>query len=169
MISIIIGILLIKMIILYSSKEYNLTNGVPKSLLNIKENSELSFYITATGYQKVITIITVNNDVSPINQIVTCSYKSLNSNCFDTLKQILLFKQKGNQLVGTYEYSVSNNYTNYIGLHFTTNKNISYLSISINVGGNTYNLSPGFRKISGTYCLHFHILLDFQLKNIKEK
>ena len=89
MISIIIGLLLIKMIILYSSKEYNLNNGVPKSLLNIKENSELSFYITATGYQKVITIITVNNDVSPINQIVTCSYKNLNSNCFDTLKQIL--------------------------------------------------------------------------------
>ena len=141
------------MIILYSSKEYNLTNGVPKSLLNIKENSELSFYITATGYQKVITIITVNNDVSPINQIVTCSYKNLNSNYFDTLKQILLFKQKGN----------------YIGLHFTTNKNISYLSITINVGGNTYNLILAFRKISGTYCLHFHILLDFQLKNIKEK
>ena len=52
MIFIIIGILLIKMVILYSSKEYNLTNGVPKSLLNIKENSELSFYITATGFKR---------------------------------------------------------------------------------------------------------------------
>ncbi len=88
----------------------------------------------------------MNNDISQINQIVTCSYKSLNSNCFDTLNQILLFKQKVNQLVGTYEYSVSNNDTNYIGLHFTSNKNISYLSITINVGGNTYNLSPGLSK-----------------------
>ena len=48
MISSIIGIILIKMTILYSSKEYHLTNGIPKSLLNIKGNTGLSFYIRAT-------------------------------------------------------------------------------------------------------------------------
>ena len=37
-ISLIIGTLLIKMTILYSKKEYNLTSGIPKILLNIKEN-----------------------------------------------------------------------------------------------------------------------------------
>ena len=147
MISSIVGILLIKMTILYSSKEYHLTNGVPKSLLNIKENTGLSFYIRATVFQKAITSITLNNDVSSPNFIVTfCSFKGLNSNCVTKINKILVFKQKGNQLIGTYEYSVSNNDTNYIGVHFTTNKNISYLSITINVGGNAYYLSPGLPK-----------------------
>ena len=146
MISLIIGLFLIKISIIYSLEEYTLNNGVPKSLFNIKENSELSFYIRTTGYQKVIAYITLNNDDSPINSIEACSYKSLNSNCFDTLNQILSFKRKGSQLVGTYEYSVSNNYTNYVGIHFTTNKNINYLSITIYTGNNTYNLSPGLSK-----------------------
>ena len=141
------SIVLIKMTILYSSKEYHLINGMPKSLLNIKENTGLSFYIRATVFQKAITTITLNNDVSSPNFIVTfCSYKSLNSNCVTKINKILNFKQKGNQLVGAYEYSVSNNDTNYIGVHFTTNKNISYLSIAINVGGNAYYLSPGLPK-----------------------
>ena len=147
MISSIIGILLIRMAILYSSKEYHLTSGIPKSLFNLKENTGLSFYIRATVYQKAITTITLNNDVSSSNFIITfCSYKSLNSNCISKINKILNFKQKGNQLFGTYEYSVSNNDTNYIGAHFSTNKNISYLSIRINVGGKAYDLSPGLPK-----------------------
>ena len=146
MISLIIGILLIKISIIYSLEEFNLNNGVPKSLFNIKENAALSFYISTTGYQKVIAYITLNNDDSPINSIEACSYKSLNSNCFDTLNQKLSFKRKGNQLVGTYEYSVSNNSTNYVGIHFTTNKYINYLSITIYTGNNTYILSPGLSK-----------------------
>ena len=85
MISLIIGLFLIKISIIYSLEEYNLNNGVPKSLFNIKENAALSFYISTTGYQKVIAYITLNNDDSPINSIEACSYKSLNSNCFDTL------------------------------------------------------------------------------------
>jgi len=147
MISSIIGILLIRMAILYSSKEFHLTSGIPKSLFNLKENTGLSFYIRATVYQKAITTITLNNDVSSSNFIITfCSYKSLNSNCISKINKILNFKQKGNQLFGTYEYSVSNNDTNYIGAHFSTNKNISYLSIRINVGGKAYDLSPGLPK-----------------------
>jgi hypothetical protein len=73
MISLIIGLLLFKMTILYSSLEYNLTNGVSKNLLNIKENTHLSFYIRATVYQKAITTLIVNNNVSPFNSITTCS------------------------------------------------------------------------------------------------
>jgi len=147
MISSIIGILLIRMAISYSSKKYHLTSGIPKSLFNLKENTGLSFYIRATVYQKAITTITLNNDVSSSNFIITfCSYKSLNSNCISKINKILNFKQKGNQLFGTYEYSVSNNDTNYIGAHFSTNKNISYLSIRINVGGKAYDLSPGLPK-----------------------
>jgi len=94
MISLIIGLLLFKMTILYYSKEYNLTNGVSKSLLNIKEYSDLSFYIRATANQKAITIITVNNNVSPLNLIISCSYKDLNSNCFDKVSQFLFFIKK---------------------------------------------------------------------------
>ena len=146
MISLIIGLLLIKMIILNPSKEYNLTNGIPKTLLNIKENTELSFYIRATVSQKAFTTITVNNNISPFKIITTCSYKSLNSNCVSKLNKFIVFKQKGNQLVGTNEYSVSNNSTNYIGIHFLTNQNISYLSITINIGGKAYDLSPGLSK-----------------------
>ena len=81
MISLIIGIILIKLTILNASKEYNLNNGIPKILLNIKENTELSFYIRANIYQKAITTITVNNNASPFKIITTCSYRSLNSNC----------------------------------------------------------------------------------------
>ena len=146
MISLIIGIILIKMIILKSSKEYNLTNGIPKTLLNIKENTDLSFYIKGTVYQKVFTTITVNNNVSPFKIFTTCSYKSQNSNCVSKVNKLISFKQKGNQLVGTNEYSVTNNETNYIGIHFLTSQNIDYLSITINVGGNTYDLSPGLSK-----------------------
>ena len=146
MVSLIIGILLIKMIILYSSKEYNLTNGIPKILLNIEENTELSFYISATVYQKAITTITVNNNDSPFNIITTCSYKSLDSNCVSKLNKFIVFKQNENQLVGINEYSVSNNNTNYIGIHFLTNINISFLSITINIGGKAYDLSPGLSK-----------------------
>ena len=62
MISSIIGIILIKMTVLYSSKEYHLTNGVPKNLFNIKENTGLSFYIRAKVYQKAITT-TVNLNI----------------------------------------------------------------------------------------------------------
>ena len=108
MISSIIGILLIRMAILYSSKEFHLTSGIPKSLFNLKENTGLSFYIRATVYQKAITTITLNSDVSSTNFIISfCSYKSLNSNCISKINKILVFKQKGNQIVGTYEYSVS--------------------------------------------------------------
>ena len=146
MISLIIGLLLFKMTILYSSLEYNLTNGVSKSLLNIKEYSGLSFYIRATASQKAITTITVNNNVSPLNVITTCSYKDLNSNCFDQLNQVIFFKHKGDQLVSAYEYSVNNNNTNYIGIHFSNNKNISYLSITVIVGGKSYDLSSGLVK-----------------------
>ena len=146
MISLIIGILIIKLTILNASKDYNLNNGIPKILLNIKENTELSFYIKASIYQKAFTTITVNNNASPFKIITTCSYKSLNSNCVSKLNKFIVFKQKGNQLVGTNEYSVSNNSTNYIGIHFLTNQNISYLSITINIGGKTYDLSPGLSK-----------------------
>jgi len=146
MISLIIGIILIKMAILYSPKEYNLTNGVPKSLLNIKENTELSFYIRATVYQQAITTITVNNNVSPFTLITTCSYKDLNSYCMNKLNRIVIFKQKGNQLVTTDVYSVSYNDTNYIGIHIMINKNISYLSITTTVGGKSYDLSSGLTK-----------------------
>ena len=83
MISLIIELVLFKMTILYSSLKYNLTNRVSKSLLNIKENTHLSFYIRAIVYQKAITTITVNNNVSPFNYISTCSYKDLNSNSYD--------------------------------------------------------------------------------------
>ena len=146
MISLIIGIFLIKMSIIYSLEEYILNNGVTKSVFHIKENSALSFYIRVTAYQKVIAYITLNYDDSPFKSIQACSYKSLNSNCFETLNHLLSFKRKGLQIVGTYEYSVSNNYTNYVGLHFTTNKDIYYLSITIYTGNNTYNLSPGLSK-----------------------
>jgi len=96
------------MTILYSSQEYNLSNGIPKSLFNIKENIGLSFYTRAAVYQKAITTITLNSDVSSINFIISfCSYKSLNSNCISKINKILVFKQKGNQIVGAYEYSVS--------------------------------------------------------------
>ena len=91
MISLIIGLLLFKMTILYSSIEYNLTSGVSKSLLNIKENTHLSFYIRATVYQKAIMTITVNNNVSPFNYISTCSYKDINSNCYDQFNQVIFF------------------------------------------------------------------------------
>ena len=146
MISLIIGLLLFKMTILYSSIEYNLTSGVSKSLLNIKENTHLSFYIRATVYQKAITTLTVNNNVSPFNSITTCSYKDLNSNCYDKLDKIIFFKQKGDQLAYADEHPVNYNYTNYVGIHFLTNKNISYLSITIYVGGNSYDLSSGLSK-----------------------
>lgn len=66
MISLIIGMLLIKMTILYSKKEYNLTSGVPKILLNIRENTELSFYLKATAYQMAITTITLNSNISSL-------------------------------------------------------------------------------------------------------
>jgi len=69
MISLFIGIILIKMVILYSLKSYNLTNGVPKNLINIKENTDLSFYIRATEYQKATTTITMNNNISPLLQL----------------------------------------------------------------------------------------------------
>ena len=146
MISLIIGLLLFKMTILYSSLKYNLTSGVSKSLLNIKEYTQLSFYIRATVYQTAITTITVNNNVSPINPIVTCSYKSIDSDCLDKKEQIAIFSKKGNQIALAYKYSASYNNTNYIGLHFLTKANISYLSIYIVVGGNTYNLSPSLSK-----------------------
>jgi len=145
MISFIIGLLLIKMIIL-DSKEYNLINGIPKTLFNIKENTDLSFYIRATVYQKAFTTITVNNNVSPFKIITTCSYKSIHSNCFTKINKFMVFKQKGAQLAGTNEYSVSNNNTNYIGIHFSTNQNINYLSITINIGGKAYDLSSGLSK-----------------------
>ena len=145
MISFIIGLLLIKMIIL-DSKEYNLANGVPKTLFNIKENTDLSFYIRATVYQKAFITITVNNNVSPFKIITTCSYKSIHSNCFTKINKFMVFKQKGSQLAGTNEYSVSNNNTNYIGIHFSTNQNINYLSITINIGGKAYDLSPDLSK-----------------------
>ena len=122
------------MIIFYSLKVYNLTNGAHINLLKIKENTELSFYISATMYQKAISTIFVNNNVSPFSIIATCSYKSLNSNFISKLNKFLVFKQKLNQLVYTNGYSASNNDTNYIGLHFVTNQNISYLSITINLG-----------------------------------
>ena len=94
MISLIIGLLLFKMTILYSSIEYNLTSGAQRSLVNIKENTHLSFYIRATVYQKAIMTITVNNNVSPFNSITTCSYKDLNSNCYNKLDKIISFKKK---------------------------------------------------------------------------
>ena len=50
MISLFIGLLLFKMTILYYSKEYNLTNWVSKSFLNIKEYTGLSFYIRVAQY-----------------------------------------------------------------------------------------------------------------------
>ncbi len=50
MISLIIGLLLFKMTILYSSLEYNLTNGVSKGFFNIKENTHFSFYIRVAPY-----------------------------------------------------------------------------------------------------------------------
>ena len=56
------------------------------------------------------------------------------------------FKQKGDQLVYAYEYPINYNYTNYIGIHFSTNKNISYLSITVIVGGKSYDLSSGLVK-----------------------
>ena len=145
MISLIIGLLIFKMTILYSSLKYNLTNGVSKSLLNIKENTHLSFSIRATVYQKAIITIIVNNNVSPFNYISTCSYKDLNLNSYDRLNQIMSFKQKGDQLVYAYEYPVNYNYTNYIWIHFSP-ENISYLSITIFVGGNAYDLSLGITK-----------------------
>ena len=169
MISLIIGIILIKMAILYSPKGYNLTNGVPKNLLNIKENTELSFYIRATLYQQAITTITVNNNVSPFTLITTCSYKDLNSYCNNRLNRVVFFKQKGNQLVTTDVYSVSNNDTNYIGIHIMTNKNISYLSITTIVGGKSYDLSPGLTKSVKNLLPSFPNLLDFQSKKVKEK
>ena len=146
MISLIIGILLIKMTILYSKKEYNLTSGIPKILLNIRENTDLSFYLKATAYQKAVTTITLNNDISPFTLIVTWSYKSLNSDCFNKLNRVVFFKKKGNQLVTTDEYSTSNNYANYIGIHILTNKNISYLNITTSVGGKFYDFSAGLSK-----------------------
>ena len=146
MISLIIGMLLIKMTILYSKKEYNLTSGVPKILLNIRENTDLSFYLKATAYQMAITTITLNSNISPFGLIVTCSYKSLNSNCFNKLNRAVFFKKKGNQLVTTDEYSTSNNYANYIGIHILTNKNISYLNITTSVGGKFYDFSAGLSK-----------------------
>ena len=146
MISLIIGILIIKLTILNASKDYNLNNGIPKILLNIKENTGLSFYIRASIYQKAFTTITVNNNASPFKIITTCSYKNLNSNCVSKLNKFITFKQKGNQLVGTNEYSVSINDTNYIGIHFSTNTDISYLNITIKIGGNAYDLSPGLSK-----------------------
>ena len=146
MISLIIGIILIKMTILFSVKVYNLTSGVPKNLLNIKENTQLSFYIRATLSQQATTTITVNNDVAPFNLITTSSYKSLNSNSMNTINRIIFFKKNGNQMVTHDEYSVSNNDTNYIGIHFMTNKNISYLSITTTVGGKFYDLSAGLTK-----------------------
>ena len=91
MISLIIGIILIKMTILFSIKEYNLTGGVPKNLLNIKENTQLSFYIRANLSQQAITSITVNNDVSPFNLITTSSYKILNSNKMDEYNKSCYF------------------------------------------------------------------------------
>ena len=146
MISLIMRVILIKIAILYSIKEYNLTSGVPKNLINIKEYTQLSFYIRATVSQQAITTITVNNDVSPFTLITTSSYKSLNSNSMNILNRIIFFKKKGNQLVTTDVYSVSYNDTNYIGIHFTTNKNISYLSITTTVGGKSYDLSAGLTK-----------------------
>ncbi len=88
----------------------------------------------------------MNNNISPYNTIATSSYKDLNSNCFDQLNQMIFFKSKGDQLVSAYEYFVYNNNTNYIGIHFSTNKNTSYLSITVIVGGNYYDLSSGLIK-----------------------
>ena len=146
MISLIMRVILIKIAILYSIKEYNLTSGVPKNLINIKEYTQLSFYIRATVSQQAITTITVNNDVSPFTLITTSSYKSLNSNSMNTINRIIFFKKKGDQLVTNDVYTVSYNDTNYIGIHFTTNKNISYLSITTTVGGKSYDLSAGLTK-----------------------
>ena len=48
---------------------------MPKSLPNIKENTGLYFYIRATVFQKAITTIALNNDVSsPHFTITFCSY-----------------------------------------------------------------------------------------------
>ena len=146
MISLIMRVILIKIAILYSLKEYNLTSGVPKNLLNIKENTQLSFYIRATVSQQAITTITVNNDVSPFTLITTSSYRSLNSNSMNTINRVIFFKKKGDQLVTTDVYTVSYNDTNYIGIHIMTNKNISYLSITTTVGGKSYDLSAGLTK-----------------------
>jgi len=94
MISLFIGIILIKMVILYSLKSYNLTNGVPKNLINIKESTDLSFYIRATEYQKATITITMNNNVSPFTSIITCSYKSLNSNCESKMDRWYFLRKK---------------------------------------------------------------------------
>ena len=145
MISLIIGILLIKISIIYSLERYTLNNGVTRSLFNIKENSSLYFSIGTTSYQKIIAYITLDNDDSSINTIQACSYNNLNSTCFYILNQ-MSFKRTGMLLVGTYEYSFSNNYTNYVVLHFTNNKNINYFTITIYTGNNTYNLTPGLSK-----------------------
>ena len=182
MISLIIGILLIKMSFLYSSKEYHLASGIPKKLVDINSNTHLSFYIRANVFQKaissikaaflirkILTNIIVNNNVSPFNLITVCSYKSISSNCFSQLNKIIAFKQKENQLITNFEYTVSNNSTNYIGIHFSPNKNISYLSIATTVGVILMIYLQVFLSISKTYYLHFHILLIFLSKNIKKK
>ena len=115
-------------------------------MLNIKEDTDLSFYIRATVNQQVFTTITVNNNVSPFSSIITCSYKSLNSNCMNKVNRYRIFIQKGNQLVTTDEYTVSSNDANYVGIHFFTDKNISYLSITTTVVGRTYDLPAGITK-----------------------
>jgi len=59
---------------------------------------------------------------------------------------MVFFKKKGNQLVATDIFTVLSKNINYIGIHFYTDKIISYLSISTIVGGKAFDLSAGISK-----------------------
>jgi len=59
---------------------------------------------------------------------------------------MVFFKKKGTQLVTTDIYTVLSKNINYIGIHFYTDKTISYLSITTIVGGKAFDLSTGISK-----------------------
>ena len=92
MISLIIGLLLIKMTILYSSIEKILYSGKQYCEVNIKENTKLSFYIKAIANQKIKATIHMKPNAAPFNSITICSYKKLNSSCIDQFNQTVSFK-----------------------------------------------------------------------------
>ena len=141
-------ILLIESVISQWSQSYNLTNGKPTIFPIIKVGSEFIFFVKASKNQLAKTNISCIGSTSPFTLIITCGHVDTNSKCMDAYNEYANFKKDGDKLMISSDYLISNNYANYVGVHLYFDIGVSNFNITINVGGQTYDIT---NRISNTF------------------
>ena len=121
---------------------YNLTNGIPLNLTDLKSGYSYFFFIPSTKFTNNIISLKMNSiNSNPLSSVDIYEYENITNTYIKFTSQKITTKTKNDEIISSFIYTINKNDTKYIALKMTPDYDINNLTITIDVENGLFDLT----------------------------